>query len=859
MSLRRVGLVVVVAVALSLLPMAPERAVAGTSAAAQKKRAAKYPTVRVLSNRADLVAGGEAHVEITYPPGARRARSWVLLNGRSVAAVFRSPAKRRFTGVVDGLRQGDNTLEVRASSGSGARLTITNHPIGGPVFSGPQIQPWKCFPGAQDRQCNRRAQFAFFYRSTAGGPLRSYDPDNPPADVATTRTDQGRTVPFIVRQETGTIARDQYRIAVLYDPRKPWSPTAPQAGFNHKLVIFHGASCDTGYEQAQAPDVLNATALGRGFATMSHALDNAGHNCNIVTQAESLVMTKEHLIDRYGTVRYTIGSGCSGGALTQQQVANAYPGLYQGITPGCSFPDAWSSAMQYVDYQGLRRYYENPAGWGLGVAWSPDQIAAVQGHASPLNAITFTSVIPSSGDPSRSCPGVPADQVYDAQRNPKGVRCSFHDYMVNVFGRRPQDGFAGRPADNVGIEYGRKALVSGAISPAQFVDVNAKLGGFDIDYNPTAARAAADRPALERVYRSGAVNQADNLDETAIIDVRGPDPGAFHDVYRTAVMRARLDREHGTHANQVLWEGQAPILGDSQFVDQSIVAMDEWLARIERDGRNVPLARKVIEDKPAGLKDRCTDGAGTDVSASVCDATVTAYGDPRLVAGMPMADDTIKCELRPLERSSYPVAFTDAQWAELQRAFPSGVCDYSKRGVDRTPTARWQTYQDRSGKVIFGGRPLGAEPAAATFGCLSHRSPIGPRNIGRVRLGLTRKQLAPRVPGASSQRRRTSRWCVRFSRGSVRAALTRRGRVALVATTAARHGNRGVRPGRSSRSLRAYPRRKRIGRGLYRATSRSPRLIGVRRGRVRFIAVTSRGVMGNRAVLRRYLRLAGVR
>ena len=55
-------------------------------------------------------------------------------------------------------------------------------------------------------------------------------------------------------------------------------------------------------------------------------------------------MTKQHVIDHYGPVNWTIGTGCSGGSLVQQQVANAYPGIYQGITPQCSFTDAWSSA-----------------------------------------------------------------------------------------------------------------------------------------------------------------------------------------------------------------------------------------------------------------------------------------------------------------------------------------------------------------------------------------------------------------------------------------------------------------------------------------------------------------------------------
>jgi hypothetical protein len=673
--------------------------------------AANVPVLKVLSTRPDIVSGGDALMQVVPPDGVSADRLSVDVGGRDVSSAFAVRPDGRYLGVVDKLALGDNVVTARAPGGRAAQLTIVNHPIGGPVIAGPQILPWTCNAGALDEQCNRPATYDFSYKSTGGGPLQAYDPENPPSDVADTTTDQGKTVPFIVRQETGVLDRDQYRIAVLFDPTKPWDPAAPQDGYNHKLVIFHGVSCDTEYQQAAAPDVLNETALGRGFATMSHALDNAGHNCNIATQAESLIMTKEHLIDTYGSVRYTIGSGCSGGSLVQQQVANAYPGLYQGITPACSFTDAWSSAMQYVDYQLLRRYYENPSGWAPGVAWAPTNIQAVEGHPDPLNAVTFTSVIPSSGDPSRSCPGVPADQVYDPQTNPQGVRCSLQDYMVNVFGRRPQDGFAERPFDNVGIEYGRKALAAGQITPAQFVDLNSKVGAADIDYNPTTTRTEADRPGLERVYRSGAVDQADNLDKVAIIDLRGPDPGAFHDVYRTYVMRARLQRDHGTVANQILWRGQVPLLGDANYTDQSIVAMDEWLAGVEKDGRSLPLAKKILEDRPESLQDRCTDGNGHDIDASACDSSVQAYSDPRLEAGMPKTDDTIKCELAPLDRASYaPVEFTDAEWETMKTTYPDGVCDYSKPGVDRVPTTPWQSYQDASGNVVYGGRPLGRVP-----------------------------------------------------------------------------------------------------------------------------------------------------
>jgi hypothetical protein len=734
------------------------------------------PQIVTLSNRADLVSGGEALVQVVPPPGVDPSAIDVQVDGRDVTSTFALRADGRYFGLLQGLRNGANLVTARTPDGSAAQLTITNHPIGGPVLAGPQIQPWTCFAGALDAQCDRPVQYTWMYKSTSGAPLQSYDPANPPADVATTTTDQGKTVPFIVRQETGAIDRDEYRIAVLYNPKQPWAPTMPQDGFNHKLVVTHGASCDTAYTQAAAPDVLNETALSHGFAVMSHALDNAGHNCNIVTQAEALIMTKEHLIDTYGTIRYTIGSGCSGGSLVQQQVANAYPGFYQGITPQCSFTDAWSSAMQYEDYTLMRQYFEKPSGWEPGVTWSTADISAVEGHPNPVNAVTFTTAIPNSGNPSRSCPGVPASQVYNQQTNPKGVRCTLNDYMVNVFGRRPQDGFAGRPFDNVGIEYGLRPLISGQISPAQFVDLNAKIGAADINFNPTQARTAADRPALERVYRSGAVDQADHLNQVAIIDLRGPDPGAFHDVYRTYVMRARLLRDFGTAANQVLWRGQAPLLGDANYANESILAEDQWLGIVEKDPRDLPLAQKIIQDKPASIQDRCTNGNGQTLPSTECDAVVQAYSDPRLEAGMPMADDTIKCNLKPLIRSDYaPVTFTDAQWAELVKAFPDGVCDYSQPGVDRVPTQTWQTYQDASGNVVYGGRALGPAPASGPPGAAAARGPASCVSAGRFRLRLSgrrgRKLRSARVyvngRRVSARRRSGPQAAVDLRRGTV--------------------------------------------------------------------------------------------
>ena len=693
---------------LLVLSLAVVAVVAGLPAASGAGAAGRT-TIRVLSNRADLVSGGDALVEVVPPEGVDPGGVRVSVDGRDVTDAFAVRGDGRFYGLVTGLRVGRNVLTARLRDGSGARLAVTNHPSSGPVFSGPHIAPWTCAAGAEDADCTRAATYTFQYKST-GGQFLPYDEASPPRDVATTTTEEGVEVPYIVRVETGVVARDEYRIAVLFDPSKPWEPGQAPEGFSGKVLVTHGASCNTEYQQAAAPDVMNDTALSRGFAVMSHALNNAGHNCNVITQAESMVMTKERLIEQYGPVRYTMGIGGSGGALAQNLVANAYPGFYQGIITAAAFPDSWSGRMLYEDYSLLRRYFENPTRWQPGVAWTPVDIANLWGHPNYVNSITYNTAISPILDPSRSCVGVATADVYDAATNPDGVRCSLQDYMVNVFGRRPQDGFARRPWDNTGVQYGLQALLAGDLTTDQFVDVNAKVGGRDIDYEPQAARAEADPPALGTAFRSGAVNTASNLDQVAIIDLRGPDPGAFHDVYRTYALRARLEREHGHANNMALWRGPVPLAGDASFMTDAIIAMDEWLSAIEHDSSRRPLPEKIVLNRPASAADRCVEGAGMGGSPGqgFCNTAVDSYSTARIQAGMPFTDDVIKCQLKPLRQSDYyPVRFTDAQWQTLQQTFPQGVCDYSKPAVDMQPTVGWLTYAGGPG-----GRPLGPPPAS---------------------------------------------------------------------------------------------------------------------------------------------------
>jgi hypothetical protein len=102
---------------------------------------------------------------------------------------------------------------------------------------------------------------------------------------------------------------------------------------------------------------------------------------------------------------------------------------------------------------------------------------------------------------------------------------------------------------------------------------------------------------------------------------------------------------------------------------------------------------------------------------STCSTLYPSYGSPRLGAGETGTDDVIKCQLKPFNAADYPnVTFTAAQLTQLQQAFPTGVCDYKQKGVGQAPAVTWQTYQDASGNVIYGGTALPAAPVSAPIG-----------------------------------------------------------------------------------------------------------------------------------------------
>ena len=279
--------------------------------------------------------------------------------------------------------------------------------------------------------------------------------------------------------------------------------------------------------------------------------------------------------------------------------------------------------------------------------------------------------------------------------------------MVNVYGRDPKTGFARRPFDNVGVQYGLAALNAGTIAFDQFLDLNTRIGGLDIDGNPTAERMVGDLEALRTAYRSGRINTGATLAGVPIIDFRSylDGTGDVHHAVPTLQMRARLAAANGTSANQVVitTASRGTLGGDLAAADfvfrvqqrAALDAMDRWLAAITKDAAPASSAgQRVIRNKPADLVDACYTADGAKVTDQARCATLFPYAsNPKLVAGQPIAGDILKCSLKPVDRKDYRVAVSDAQLASVRAIFPTGVCDYTKKGVGQVPPqGTWLSY-----------------------------------------------------------------------------------------------------------------------------------------------------------------------
>jgi len=729
--------------------------------------------IRTLTNRADLISGGDALVEVSVPHNVPLHQVKLLLNGKDVTGSFVTDAdERSMRGVLTGLREGRNTL-VADSNGRGhgrprAKLTITNHSIGGPVLSGAQIAPFVCAtptpeldpatgattnasglsgraaPG--DTQCKILAETKLWYRTTAAPcsltlPDANTPPANPcykpyvsgsaPADMAMTTTDTGLTVPWIVRVERGTMNRGIYDIAVLFNPAQPWTALAPQAQWNGKVLYQFGAS--TGQPRRQSRTATNWTggepALARGYLIAQSSMTDSSLNSNRVTMSESVMMMKEHIGDTLGPIKFTMGTGCSGGSINSNMNASIAPGQLDGITISCAYPDSETTGMEVLDCVLLAETYIKPQWTALMAGKSQADInikkAAINGHPDQTACHGWYNLFGSNGKvgvytqrvvvnndtgaiaapfpPTNNCQ-LPNDKVYPNT----DVRCSAWDWAVSIWGH---DGVRARETrDNVGIQYGLKALQAGAITPEEFVTLNEIVGGIDKDANFQTGRTVADPHALEIAYRAGIVMSGQHYAKTAVIDMRGWDdsllvanrppaaPAAtvfgIHYQWRSFGIRDRLDKQFGDHGNQVMWRfARNGLIPSPTMAGEAFAIMDQWLTNLEADTSHTSRAMKVRNAKPASAFDYClltNDVAQstkvTDQAACDADTFLKPHSSPRQVAGGPRSEEILKCRTKAINAADYlPAVLSSAQLARLAAVFPDGGCDWAAGGVGQQP------------------------------------------------------------------------------------------------------------------------------------------------------------------------------
>jgi hypothetical protein len=723
--------------------------------------AAESIDLTVVSSRPDQVSGGDALVRVDAPRGLLD-KLVVLRNGADVTDDFTRDGDA-LQGLVEGLRTGENTLAVRHNRRSSAppaeRLTLVNHPITGPMFSGAHQRPFVCktiqaglgeplvdnqagqgfrvlrgdgSTAGWSLDCSATTQVDYQYRTT-GGQFRPLPADGSrPADLAHTTTMDGRTVPFVIRRERGTINRFIYSYAMLVPFGS--SDVRDTSLWNRRLVYTFDGGVAIGRNQGTpGGSALDPQLLGLGYGIAHSSGTRTSVHYNLVLGGETALMTKERFVERYGVPLYTVGLGGSGGAIQQYVYGQNHPGLLDAGIPVVSYPDMVTQTTHVGDCELLEHYMDvtdgdNPKwrvwddrSWLIGLNAEdtfPNPYTGRPGSTECVNG--WRGLTPLAMNPLFGSAGAGAERMNPAEM--AAVHWTHWEDLRNIYGVRP-DGYARQTWDNVGVQYGLQALRDGHITPQEFLDLNAEAGSwkdpgemvqegrpflpvgtFDPwsarnmrlspdDGATPAPRRDGDLDAMRAAYRTGVYFDGDI--DIPLIDVRPYlEPVLdMHNSHQSFASRQRMLDHDGDASNQIIWFSER--VGNSStpsVLPDALAVMDEWVANITENpdlgvGGNRPeraedacfeASRTLIAGGPAVWA-----GALDDRPPGACLQRFPIHSTSRIVAGGPIRGGVFKCALQPIAdavaRGLYggwsPSA---AERARLEQIFPTGVCDYTR-------------------------------------------------------------------------------------------------------------------------------------------------------------------------------------
>lgn len=737
-------------------------------------------SLSILSGRAEHITGGTALIALQggdseIEPSSVQFR----VNGQLLDVLRTNTAGDQPQWLVGGIPLGQHTLDLRAADGEQlASVTIESHPITGPMFSGPQQYPFVCssvlewgvqplvdhqeewgFPvrDASDnvigysKDCSIEPMIEYQYQNTDGQYVAMPEDGTRPADMTTTTLSDGRVVDFVIRWERGTINRFLYSYAVLADASdRSQNPLDPgTVNWNGRLLYHFEGGVGVGHFQGR----LNAgrarlqEALAQGYAVAYSSGNRTGEHYNLQVGGETALMVKEHFIKRFGEPLYTVAIGGSGGAIQQYVYQQNHPGLIDAGVPQYSYPDMVTQTIHVGDCELLEHYMDvtdrNNPKWqitgnrSLLIGFNstdavPDPLADIKRQLGYASAPGANECIPAWRGLTPLSMNPHYGQVREQDKmHPPGimdtVQWTHYDDLKNIYGL-DANGVARVPWDNVGVQYGLKALTEGAITPDEFLDLNTKIGGwkhpsemvqegfpflgeptadnFDpwsrrnmnlSDGSTPAPRTQGDLQAIRALYKSGMV--FDGQLNIPIVDWRHylEDELDMHNSHQSFSTRQRISNRMGNADNQLIWFTDAR---PARSFDQTMQALDvlhDWVMNIKA---NPDLG--VAGNRPATAVDACfaTDGSliaqGNDVwngvlddnSPGTCTQAFPLYSTSRIVAGGPIEGSVFKCALKPLDTAlsdgTYGNWVPDSQQiAQLRSVFPEGVCDYSQQDQGR--------------------------------------------------------------------------------------------------------------------------------------------------------------------------------
>ncbi len=590
------------------------------------------------------------------------------------------------------------------------------------------------------KDCSVNTRVLYYYRSSESGKFRPLEKQQ---DDVEQLTIDGETVPFVVRLEIGTINRHIYIIALLRGPDD--MPAAPDLKYwNRKLIYQLRGGVGIGRRQGRInPNYIpsrNSDELRQGYAIVHSTANQTSTSYDIALAEDTMARVKRQFIARYGEPIYTIGIGKSGGAIQQYLIGQNRPGLLDGGIAMYSYPDTVTQITRVMDCELLEYYFDvvdadnekwqkwSQRSWIEGFNAS-DDMPNPYAKVRALQALTLGQW-PGWSDGQTECtkswrnltPHIanPRYTYFASLFTPSVVQqvpFTYWDNQKRIYGT-DKHGYGRRTFDNVGVQYGLAALKRKQITIAEFLHLNANIGGWlpaadmqrerfwrsgggeselaDISIwsrqNMTAARSEGDVEAMAAAYRSGDVF----LGEMAmpIIDFRHylePELDMHHSL-QSFVSRLRMLRGQGHADNQLIWFARLPYSPQSD----ALHLLERWLDNMRADED-----LSVADAKPADATDRCYSDTGELIASGstvwngawngkedgACMRKYPSYSNPRLVAGDDYAGDIFKCHLRSVDAAIadgvYAPIDVTAQRDELQRVFDSGVCDYSLGDVGR--------------------------------------------------------------------------------------------------------------------------------------------------------------------------------